>query len=78
MTAQPIGPACDEQAGHCITCGDEGIEMRVIDPLGQLAVCADAAGERHEVAVDLVGPVQTGDAVLVHAGVAIRQLEVAA
>ncbi len=52
--------------------------MRVIECQADLAVCTPDGEERHEVAVDLVGPVEIGDAVLVHAGVAIRHLGLAA
>ena len=56
----------------CITCGDEGIPMRVIevDEIRALALCETAAGERSTVEIALVdaGP---GDEVLVHAGTAI-------
>jgi hydrogenase maturation factor len=65
------GPACEKQSG-CITCGDEGIPMRVVQVSDEGAVCVDEDGSRHEgVAVDLVGPVAPGDRVVVHAGVAI-------
>jgi len=68
---------CDD--GHCITCSDEGVPMRVLEPLpGQLAVCVDAEGDRHEVMCDLVGDVCGDDAVLVHAGVALLRLDEAA
>lgn len=68
------GQACEAPDGHCITCGDEGIPMRVFECRADFAVCTDQAGERRDVALDLVGPVQAGDEVLVHAGVAIRRL----
>jgi hydrogenase maturation factor len=48
--------------------------MRVLEADENVAVCADDHGERHEVAVDLVGPVAAGSGVLVHAGVAIGRL----
>jgi hydrogenase maturation factor len=65
------GPSCEQQPG-CITCGDEGIPMRVVSVSGEGAVCVDESGSRREgVAVDLVGPVAPGDRVVVHAGVAI-------
>jgi hypothetical protein len=68
------GDACEAQDGHCITCSDEGIAMRVIELADATAVCADEAHDLHEVAIDLVAPVAAGDQVLVHAGVAIRRL----
>ena len=60
---------------HCITCSDEGIEMHVLEsgPDG-LAMCTDAAGGQSEVMTELVGSVGPGDAVLVHAGVAIARI----
>ena len=64
------GPACVHHAG-CITCGDEGVPMRVLSVRDDTAVCADEDGAQHEVAVELVDPVAPGDRVLVHAGVAI-------
>jgi hypothetical protein len=61
---------CDD--GHCVTCSDEGVELRVLEarPDG-IAVCEGDV----EVMTDLVGAVEPGDAVLVHAGVAIARLE---
>jgi hydrogenase maturation factor len=67
------GSSCDAVQG-CITCSDAGIPMRVLESDENLAVCADDRGERHEVAVDLVGRVVAGSRLLVHAGVAIGQL----
>ena len=63
-------PACEE-TGHCITCGDEAIPMRVLEAHGGTAVCLDEHGARHEVAVELIEPVAPEQRVLVHAGVAI-------
>jgi hydrogenase expression/formation protein HypC len=70
MTAAS-GAGCDAASGHCITCGDEGIPMRVVEIGRDGALCADEAGATHEVAVDLVDGVAPGATVLVHAGVAI-------
>jgi hydrogenase maturation factor len=59
-----------ETSGHCVTCSDEGVEMRVLEPRGDgVAVC-----DGGEVITDLVGPVTEGDVVLVHAGVAIARV----
>ncbi len=65
------GAGCDAASGHCITCSDEGIPMRVVEIGSQAAVCADDSGATHQVAVDLVDGVTPGATVLVHAGVAI-------
>jgi hydrogenase expression/formation protein HypC len=69
----------DCHSDHCITCGDEGIPMRVlrIDDERGLALCENEAGEQTTVEVALV-EVEQGDSVLVHAGVALARLERAA
>jgi hydrogenase maturation factor len=60
---------CDE--GHCITCSDEGVPMRIAEVRDEtLAVCEDGT----EVLTALVGDVRPGDGVLVHAGAAIARL----
>jgi hydrogenase maturation factor len=46
--------------------------MRILSVREDSALCQDADGAKHEVAVELVQPVSTGDEILVHAGVAIR------
>jgi hydrogenase maturation factor len=74
LTSEPLGLECGTTDEHCITCGDEGIAMRVIELHGATALCADEHRERHQVAVDFVEPVGVGDQLLVHAGVAIRHL----
>jgi hydrogenase expression/formation protein HypC len=63
-----------EPAPRCITCSDEAVPLRVVALAGGDAVCRDACGAEHRVAVDLVEPVAAGDDLLVHAGVAIRRL----
>ncbi len=62
--------------GHCVTCGDDGVPMRVVrvDDARGLALCADEDGERATVEVELVAPVAPGDDVLVHAGTALVRL----
>jgi hydrogenase maturation factor len=61
---------------HCITCSDEGIPMRVerIDDVRALALCAAEDGSKATVEVALVD-VAPGDRVLVHAGVALTELQ---
>ena len=60
----------------CITCADEGVEVTVLAAAHDgLAACADGNGVCGEVDVALVGDVAPGDALLVHAGVAIARLE---
>jgi hydrogenase maturation factor len=78
VTGRALAAACGEE--HCITCGDQGIEMRVAaaaDDAG-LAACQGADGARSEVDVLLVEPVVPGELLLVHAGVAIARIEEAA
>ena len=61
---------------HCITCGDDGVPMRVVrvDAGRGLALCATEDGERSAVETALVEPVAPGDTLLVHAGTAIAKL----
>jgi len=69
-------PQCLPEIG-CITCGDEGVAMRVVEldsPHG-LALCIDGDGARSEVDLGLVAGVAPGDELLVHAGVALARLE---
>lgn len=73
MIPDPAADRCSAD-DHCITCGDEGIAMRVASVEASEAICRDAGGEAHHVATDLVDPVGAGDQLLVHAGVAIRHL----
>ena len=70
-------PACDEH--HCITCSDEGVPMKVIGrEAGGLVLCAADDRSQASVMTELVGPVERGDLLLVHAGVALVRLEEAA
>jgi hydrogenase maturation factor len=57
----------------CITCSDQAIEMVVTGPgTGDgLARCVDGEGATSEVEVTLVGPVEAGTHLFVHAGTAI-------
>jgi hydrogenase maturation factor len=63
---------------HCITCGDEGVVVRVFEADDATALCVDGDGVEQNVAIELVSPVCVGDELLVHAGVAIRHLGVSA
>jgi hydrogenase expression/formation protein HypC len=62
---------------HCITCGDVAESMRVldVDSARALALCELDPGERQTVEIALVGPVEVGDWLLVHAGTAIARTE---
>jgi hydrogenase maturation factor len=56
--------------GHCITCSDEGVPMRVTETTADGVVVCDGV----EVMTELVGEVAPGDELLVHAGVALVKL----
>jgi hydrogenase maturation factor len=58
----------------CHTCGDVAVEARVLDATEDMAL-VEADGVRERVAVELVAPVEPGDVLLCHAGIAIRKLE---
>ena len=58
----------------CVTCGDIALPLTVISVQGADATCHDDRGREELVATELVGVVQPGDRVLVHAGVAIEKL----
>ncbi len=48
--------------------------MEVVEQQDGLALCIDAEGRRHEVALDLIESAGPGARILVHAGVAIGEL----
>jgi hydrogenase maturation factor len=64
---------CDPHSG-CITCGDVGVEMRIVRIDDGLAVCEDADGAARSVEIALLDGVAAGDSVLVHADVALVRL----
>jgi hydrogenase maturation factor len=65
--------ACDPYEGRCITCGDVGVEMRVLEIRDGLARCA-AGGEERDVEIALLDAVVPGDRLLVHADVGLVKL----
>ena len=65
--------ACETRDG-CITCGDVAVELLVEQIVGADAHCRDADGRTELVATELVGQVEVGDRLLVHAGVALERL----
>ena len=68
--------SCDHDIG-CITCGDVAMTLTVlrVDEERELALCTTEEGEKETVETALIGPVQPGDALLVHAGTALQRLE---
>jgi hydrogenase maturation factor len=80
MTVRGPLPGSESDRRHCITCGDEGIVMLVlrVDRVSCLATCVKPGGEAwgtEEIAIDLVEPVIRGQTLLVHAGVALANLD---
>lgn len=76
MTLTPdLAAQCNGE--HCITCADDGIPMRVlrVDERRGLALCVADDGWRSTVEVELVGPIEAGESILVHARVALVKLE---
>ena len=65
---------CTLDHDGCITCSDAGIPVRVVSLDGDDAVCEDSIGNRAEIAVELVTPVQIGETLLTHGGVAIGRV----
>ena len=62
----------------CITCGDVALRMRVLALNGAIGRCAADDGSCSDVALDFVEPVEIGDHIMVHAGVAISRVAPAA
>jgi hydrogenase maturation factor len=65
---------CTLDHDGCVVCSDAGIPVRVISVRGGDALCEDAAGNRAEIAVELVAPVNAGEVLLTHGGVAIGRI----
>ena len=58
---------------HCVTCSDEAVEALVLSVDGSDAT-VEAAGKREQVGIELVVPVEPGDMLLCHAGIALEKL----
>jgi hydrogenase expression/formation protein HypC len=67
--------SCTLDHDGCVVCSDAGIPVRVISIVGDDALCEDRAGNRAEIAVELVTPVEIGEVLLTHGGVAIGKVE---
>ena len=67
--------SCTLDHDGCVVCSDAGIPVRVISIEGDDALCEDRAGNRAEIAVELVTPVEIGEVLLTHGGVAIGKVE---
>ena len=66
--------ACTLDHDGCVVCSDAGIPVRVISVEGDDALCEDTAGNRAQMAVELVAPVRVGEVLLTHGGVAIGRV----
>ncbi len=66
--------ACTLDHDGCVVCSDAGIPVRVVSVEGDDALCEDAAGNREQIAIELVAPVQVREVLLTHGGVAIGKV----
>lgn len=72
----PLSAAlCAADAGHCITCSDKAVEVRVVrvDAEASLALVASGAAEEL-IDVSLVDDIVPGDTLLAHGGVALAKV----
>jgi hydrogenase maturation factor len=58
---------------HCLTCGDLAATGTVVSVSGDTAT-VDVDGGREEVGIELVAPVETGELLLCHAGIALQKV----
>lgn len=65
---------CTLDHDGCITCSDAGIPVRVLSIENDDALCEDATGIRARIALELVAPVEVGEILLTHGGVAIGKV----
>jgi hydrogenase expression/formation protein HypC len=65
---------CTLDHDGCVVCSDAGIPVRVVAVEGDDALCEDRAGNRAQMAVELVAPVRVGEVLLTHGGVAIGKV----
>ncbi len=65
---------CTLNHDGCVVCSDAGIPVRVVSIVGDDALCEDRVGNRTQIAVELVIPVQVGEVLLTHGGVAIGRI----
>jgi hydrogenase expression/formation protein HypC len=66
--------ACTLDHDGCVVCSDAGIPVRVVSVEGDDALCEDAVGNRAQIAIELVAPIQVGEILLTHGGVAIGRV----
>ena len=61
---------------HCLTCGDVAVTATVVSVSGDTAT-VDVDGRREQVGIELVSPVEPGEALLCHAGIALQKVDAA-
>jgi hydrogenase expression/formation protein HypC len=67
--------SCTLDHDGCVVCSDAGIPVRVLSIEGDDALCEDGAGNRAQIAIELVTPTQRGEVLLTHGGVAIGKVD---
>lgn len=72
--AETPRPSCGIDNDGCITCGDVAVPLTVIEAGSTDVRCRDDEGREEIVAVELIGAVNPGDQLLVHAGVALERI----
>jgi hydrogenase maturation factor len=58
---------------RCVTCSDEAVAATVVVVDGPNAT-VEAEGRREQVGIELVGPVEPGEVLLCHAGIALEKV----
>jgi hydrogenase maturation factor len=61
-------------AERCLTCSDEAVAAMVVAVDGSNATVT-CEGRREQVGIELVEPVEPGDVLLCHAGIALEKLQ---
>ena len=61
---------------HCITCGDVAVTATVVSVSGDTAT-VEVGGQREQVGIELVSPVEPGESLLCHAGIALQKVDAA-
>jgi hydrogenase maturation factor len=63
-----------DDRGHCITCGDVAVTALVVSVSGDTAI-VEVDGRRERVGIELVTPVEPGETLVCHAGIALQKLD---
>jgi len=59
---------------RCLTCGDSAVVATVVEVEGDTAL-VEVGGLREQVGVELVAPVEPGETLLCHAGIALQRVD---